>query len=62
MDEEFLSSSADEAKWEEYYQNGGNDNIASMISDPARATPLERRWLAGMSEDKDPHIVKRFER
>ncbi|KAI0707128.1 nitrogen permease regulator of amino acid transport activity 3-domain-containing protein [Earliella scabrosa] len=62
LDEEFLSSSADEAKWEEYYQNGGNDNIASMISDPARATPLERRWLAGMSEDKDPHIVKRFER
>ncbi|KAI0740927.1 nitrogen permease regulator of amino acid transport activity 3-domain-containing protein [Earliella scabrosa] len=62
LDEEFLSSSADEAKWEEYYQNGGNDNIASMISDPARATPLERRWLAGMSEGKDPHVVKRFER
>ncbi|TBU50380.1 nitrogen permease regulator of amino acid transport activity 3-domain-containing protein [Dichomitus squalens] len=62
LDEEFLSSSADETKWEEYYQNGGNDNIPSMISDPARATPLERRWLAGMSEGKEPHIVRRFER
>ncbi|KAI0787437.1 nitrogen permease regulator of amino acid transport activity 3-domain-containing protein [Fomes fomentarius] len=62
VDEELFSSSADEAKWEEYYQNGGNDNIASMISDPARATPLERRWLAGMSEGRDPHIVRRFER
>ncbi|KAI0749756.1 nitrogen permease regulator of amino acid transport activity 3-domain-containing protein [Daedaleopsis nitida] len=61
-DEEFLSSSADEGKWDEYYQSGGNDNIASMIRDPARATPLERRWLAGMSEGKDPHIVRRFER
>ncbi|KAI0671421.1 nitrogen permease regulator of amino acid transport activity 3-domain-containing protein [Trametes maxima] len=60
-DEELLSSSADEAKWDEYYQNGGDDNIPSMISDPARATPLERRWLAAMSEGKDPHIVRRFE-
>ena len=59
---ELSSSSADEAKWDEYYQSGGNDSIASMIADPARATPLERRWLAGMSEGKDPYIVRRFER
>ncbi|KAM5537190.1 hypothetical protein V8D89_009123 [Ganoderma adspersum] len=63
VDEEFLSSSTDEAKWAEYYKDGAeNDNIPSMISDPARATPLERRWLAGMSEGKEPHIVRRFER
>ncbi|PIL35401.1 hypothetical protein GSI_02127 [Ganoderma sinense ZZ0214-1] len=63
VDEEFLSSSMDEAKWAEYYKDGvENDNIPSMIGDSARATPLERRWLAGMSEGKEPHIVRRFER
>ncbi|TFK79721.1 hypothetical protein K466DRAFT_505111 [Polyporus arcularius HHB13444] len=62
LDDEFLWSSADEAKWDEYYKTGGNDNVASMISDPARATPLERRWLAGMSLGKEPHIVRQFER
>ena len=62
LDEEFQSSSADEGKWKEYYKNGGNDNVATMISDPARATPLERRWLAGMSEGKEPHLVRQFER
>ena len=62
LDEEFLSSSADEAKWNEYYRNGEVSDIASIISDPARAKPLERRWLAGMSEGKDPVIVRRFER
>ena len=61
-DEEWLSSSADEAKWNEYYRDGGDDGVASMISDPARATPLERRWLAGMSEGKDQMVVRRFER
>ncbi|KAF9446305.1 hypothetical protein P691DRAFT_761748 [Macrolepiota fuliginosa MF-IS2] len=33
----------------------------SIISDPARATPLQRRWLSAMSEGKDPYIAKRFE-
>ncbi|KAG5635964.1 hypothetical protein H0H81_009533 [Sphagnurus paluster] len=33
----------------------------SMISDPGRATPLQRRWLAAMSDGKDPHIAKRFQ-
>ncbi|KAG5340895.1 hypothetical protein C0989_012647 [Termitomyces sp. Mn162] len=33
----------------------------SMISDPGRATLLQRRWLAAMSEGKDPSIVKRFQ-
>ena len=33
----------------------------SIISDPARATPLERKWLSTMSEEKDPYIAKQFE-
>ncbi|KAG5646132.1 hypothetical protein DXG03_004371 [Asterophora parasitica] len=33
----------------------------SMINDPGRATPLQRRWLAAMSEGKDPQIAKRFQ-
>ncbi|EIW57269.1 uncharacterized protein TRAVEDRAFT_59017 [Trametes versicolor FP-101664 SS1] len=62
FDEDLLSSSADEGKWTEYFETGGSDSIPSMISDPARATPLERRWLAAMCEGKDPHIAARFER
>lgn len=38
-----------------------DDALASMIPDPARATPLERQWLASMSEGKDPYIARRFE-
>lgn len=34
----------------------------SLISDPGTASPLERRWLAAMSEGKDEHIARRFER
>ncbi|KAH9856642.1 nitrogen permease regulator of amino acid transport activity 3-domain-containing protein [Lenzites betulinus] len=62
LDEDLVSSSADDEKWVEYFRNGGSDSIPSMISDPARATPLERRWLAAMCEGKDPHIAARFER
>ncbi|RDB26023.1 Nitrogen permease regulator 3 [Hypsizygus marmoreus] len=33
----------------------------SMISDPGRATPMQRRWLAAMSDGKEPQIAKRFQ-
>lgn len=33
----------------------------SMISDPGRATPLQRRWLLAMSDGKEAHIAKRFQ-
>ncbi|KAG6374307.1 nitrogen permease regulator of amino acid transport activity 3-domain-containing protein [Boletus reticuloceps] len=33
----------------------------SMIGDPGTASPLERKWLAAMSEGKDEHIARRFE-
>jgi len=33
----------------------------SIIYDPGKATPIQRRWLAAMSEGKHPDIAKRFE-
>lgn len=33
----------------------------TMISDPGRATPLQRRWLSAMSEGKAPLLAKRFQ-
>ena len=42
---------------------GGKEDTLwpSMISDPGRATPLQRKWLSAMSEDKDEYIASRFE-
>lgn len=33
----------------------------SMINDPGKATPMQRRWLSAMSEGIEPAIAKRFE-
>jgi hypothetical protein len=33
----------------------------SMISDPGRATPLQRKWLSAMSDDMEEYIASRFE-
>jgi len=33
----------------------------SMINDPGKATPMQRRWLSAMSEGIEPSIAKRFE-
>ena len=33
----------------------------SIIDDPKKATPMQRRWLTAMSDGKDPSIAKRFE-
>lgn len=33
---------------------------STVIEDPGRATPLQRRWLSAMSEGKEPQIAKRF--
>ncbi|KAF9565186.1 hypothetical protein CPC08DRAFT_704721 [Agrocybe pediades] len=33
----------------------------SIIDDPGKATPMQRRWLTAMSDGKDPVIAKRFE-
>lgn len=32
-----------------------------VITDPGKATPMQRRWLSAMSDGKDPVIAKRFE-
>ena len=45
-----------ESGWE-----SSEDSMApTVIEDPGRATPLQRRWLSAMSEGKDIHISKRF--
>lgn len=49
---------------EEAVEGSGSEQqypCSSMINDPGTATPLERRWLAAMSEGKDPRIARRFE-
>ncbi|KAF8640295.1 hypothetical protein AX16_010190 [Volvariella volvacea WC 439] len=42
--------------------NTAEDHLwPSIIPDPGRATPLQRRWLSAMSEKKPAHIARRFE-
>lgn len=58
-DEEDVTEESDEDNvgW-----GSAEDTISpSMISDPGTASPLERRWLAAMSEGKEEHIARRFE-
>ena len=38
-----------------------DENVPSIIPDPGRATPKERRWLTKMSEGKTSWVAKRFE-
>ncbi|KAJ4475492.1 nitrogen permease regulator of amino acid transport activity 3-domain-containing protein [Lentinula aciculospora] len=38
-----------------------NVDVPSMIKDPGRATPLQRRWLNVMSLGKDQILTRRFE-
>ncbi|KDQ56990.1 hypothetical protein JAAARDRAFT_131616 [Jaapia argillacea MUCL 33604] len=47
---------------EEDDDDAEDDESPSLISDPGRAAPLERSWLAVMSEGKEDHIRMRFER
>jgi nitrogen permease regulator 3-like protein len=48
----------DDSGWE----TGDDDSLwPSVIPDPSRATPRQRRWLTAMSEGKDPQIARRFE-
>lgn len=55
-DLEVASMDTDEARAQAW-----DEARPSMIADPARATPLERQWLAAMSEGKDPSIARRFQ-
>jgi hypothetical protein len=57
----------EEEEWEEQrdeyvnWDNRENNLLPTMINDPGRATPLQRRWLSAMSEGKDALVAKRFE-
>lgn len=57
-DEEEEESSDEREEYEEADEYGLTDSI---ISDPVSATPLQRRWLSAMSEDKPTFIAARFE-
>jgi len=46
---------------EEDSEDEDDPNFPSIIPDPGRATPRERRWLTKMSEGKSSWIAKRFE-
>ena len=51
----------DYADSDEDSEDEDDPNIPSIIPDPGRATPRERRWLTKMSEGKSSWIAKRFE-
>ena len=55
----------EDSGWDSSLEEGGDVNIGnftpSIIFEPGKATPLERRWLTAMSAGKDPEIVRRFE-
>ncbi|KAF8737621.1 hypothetical protein AX14_012614 [Amanita brunnescens Koide BX004] len=42
------------------WESSEDSLVPTVIEDPGRATPLERRWLSAMSEGKEPQIAKRF--
>ncbi|KAK2463453.1 hypothetical protein APHAL10511_004539 [Amanita phalloides] len=42
------------------WESSEDSLVPTVIEDPGRATPLQRRWLSVMSEGKDPQIAKRF--
>ena len=51
----------DDIEDDEDSEDEDDPDVPSIIPDPGRATPKERRWLTKMSEGKSPWIVKRFE-
>lgn len=55
----------EDSGWDSSLEEGGDVNIGnftpSIIFEPGKATPLERRWLTAMSAGKDLEIVRRFE-
>ncbi|THV03173.1 hypothetical protein K435DRAFT_775063 [Dendrothele bispora CBS 962.96] len=61
-DDEDDSLHQDEAEDEEPDESGTEDELVpSMINDPGRATPSQRRWLTAMSEGKEEYITRRFD-
>ncbi len=42
------------------WESSEDSLVPTVVEDPGRATPLQRRWLSAMSEGKEPQIAKRF--
>ena len=61
-EDDFEPTDEDDSESENIYDGEENNDYPSMINEPAQATPLQRRWLAAMSEGKEEHIRRRFER
>lgn len=53
----------DDDDWDEdtLADSSVDDERSTLISDPSQATPLERRWLAAMSEGKEAGLKARFD-
>ena len=60
-DDEEDDVEGDDVEGDEDSEDEDDPNTASIIPEPGRATPKERRWLTKMSEGKSSWIVKRFE-
>lgn len=61
-DEENTSNSDSEVDGEDSGWDTTEDHLwPSMIPEPGKATPMQRRWLSAMSEGKQPDIARRFE-
>lgn len=56
LEDEDENVDQDDSGWETY----DDETRSSMIPDPGRASARQTRWLLGMSEGKEPHIVNRF--
>lgn len=70
-EEEAEEEDEDEEREERSESDTGEENAGwdsaedhlwpSVINDPGRATPLQRRWLSAMSEHKETQVARRFE-
>lgn len=61
--DESHGSGSDNSKADEEDSGWGTSEdqlSSSIIYDPAKATPMQRFWLAAMSDGKPPDIAKRF--
>jgi hypothetical protein len=60
--EDVFDEMSEEGSGEENVGWGSSEDTLepSIINDPGTASPLERKWLAAMSEGKDEYIARRF--
>lgn len=65
LDEEAIASGEDDDDFD-YGLHGESwnrkeDALPTIISEPWKATPLQRKWIEAMSEGKDREVVQRFQ-